>query len=97
MKPTIRDFVRKQLTKNEVMSDVDLMDLYAKKYYIDTGFFKKKDVNYGMLGKRLESFRKMLWVLKKRGMLQEVNRVKTPMNPFGKLVTETHEIFFKLR
>ena len=89
---TIRTFVSDYLNKHWVASDVDIMDAFIRKNYISV--FKK--VNYGMLAKKGESIRKGLTHMKHRGILEEVWRLRHPIqNTKGALYSE--EIFYKLK
>lgn len=89
--PSFKTFTLEQLEKHIVLSDVDLMDMFARKYYTNT-FWQVK--NYGMLAKKLESYRKRLWEFKKKKIIKEQNRVRIPLKMAKWL--ETHEIFYTL-
>lgn len=90
--PSFKEFTIKQLEKHGVLSEVDLMDMFARKYYTNS-FWRVK--NYGILAKKLESYRKRLWQFKKNKIILEKTRIRIPLKmTWGNF--EANEIFYTL-
>jgi hypothetical protein len=90
--PSFKTFTLEQLEKNIIMSDIDLMDSFARKYYTNTFW---QVYNFWMLGKKLESYRKRLWALKTEWVVIEDRRIKTPID-WMKGEVYSSEIFYTL-
>lgn len=91
--PNFRTFITNRLKDHIVLSDVDLMDMFARQYYTNT-FWQVH--NFWQLGKKLESMRKVMWKLRKDNYLRVERIIKTPLEMSNSKKLETHEIFYSL-
>lgn len=85
--PTFREFTIEKLADWKELTDMQLMDLWGKKYC--------RWNSYAMIAKKLESYRKVLWLLKKKGLLEVTNKRNIPIKWTNGLTSS--EITYKLK